>query len=270
MDLDRLDDHGDGLAHDLPRMAALIARRQALGWIACGGAAVLLPAASSLRAAEASGRCLAFPWETAGPYPGNGTVRAPGVASNVLGLDGIVRADIRASFIGSDRVAAGVPLDLNLTLVDATGCRPLANHDVYLWQCDAAGLYSLYTAPQESYLRGLQRTDARGIVQFRTIVPGCYDVRYPHIHVQAFPAGATTGRAALLTSQLVIPADMARATYADARAYPGSAGAFERFPIERDAVFRDNSKAQLAAMTLAATGNPSKGYVARATVAIGA
>jgi protocatechuate 3,4-dioxygenase beta subunit len=262
------DDHDIGFAQDLPRMEALVARRRALGWIAGAGAAALLPAASSLRAAEESASCIAYPWETAGPYPGNGTVRAPGVASNLLGLDGIVRSDIRASFIGSTRVAAGVPLDLTLALVDATGCKALANHDIYLWQCDAAGLYSLYTAPEESYLRGVQRTDAQGRVRFRTIVPGCYDVRYPHIHVQAFPAGATSGRAALLTSQLVIPADMARASYADARTYPGSAGAFENFPIERDGVFRDNSKAQLAAMTLAATGSPAKGYAATARVVL--
>jgi protocatechuate 3,4-dioxygenase beta subunit len=257
----------EGLAADLAAMDALAARRRALAWIAGAGAAALLPGSGALRAADEAA-CLAFPRETAGPYPGNGTFRAPGVSSNVLAAPGIVRSDIRASFIGSTNRAAGVPLDLGLTLVDAGGCTPLAGHEVYLWQCDAAGLYSLYTAPQESYLRGLQRSDAGGQVRFRTIVPGCYDVRYPHIHVQLFAPGTRDGRAARLTTQLVIPEGMARATYADGQGYPGSAGAFERFPIERDGVFRDNSAAQLAAMTLAASGSPARGYVAHARVVV--
>jgi protocatechuate 3,4-dioxygenase beta subunit len=262
------DDHDGGLARDLPLMAALVARRRALGWLAGGAAAAMLGGSAGLLAAEDEGACIAYPTETAGPYPGNGAFRAPGVASNVLAADGIVRSDIRASFIGSTRMAAGVPLDLTLTLVDARDCAPLAGHGVYLWQCDAAGLYSLYTAPQESYLRGVQRTDAQGRVRFVTIVPGCYDVRYPHLHVQVFPPGVIDGRRARLTSQLIIPATMARTTYADARTYPGSAGAFESFPIGRDGVFRDNSPAELAGMTLAASGNAARGYVARARVVV--
>lgn len=263
------DDHGIGLAEDLARIDALASRRHALGWIMGAGAATLLPGASAVRATDEPGqRCIAFPWETAGPYPANGTIRAPGASSNVLAAQGIVRRDIRPSFIGSTRVAPGVPLDLSLTIVDARGCTPLANHAVYLWQCDARGLYSLYTLPEESYLRGVQISDAQGQVRFTTIVPGCYDVRYPHIHVQIFGANALNGRSALLTSQLIIPAAMARATYADAQGYPGSGAAFDTFPIGQDAVFRDNSPAQLTAMTLVETAHTTSGYATRAMVAV--
>jgi len=263
--------HEDGLARDLAALDAL-GRRDALGWIGGAGVLALLPAASRGRApAERTATCLAAPAETAGPFPADGTNRAPGPSSNALAAPGIVRSDIRASFIGSTRVAAGVPLDLTLTLVDANGCAPLAGRALYIWQSDAEGLYSLYSAPQESYLRGVQRTDAAGRVRFTTIVPGCYAGRYPHIHVQAFGGleTALSGRDALLTSQLIIPLEMARAAYADAAAYPGSAESFAHFSLARDYVFADNSPAELAAMTLAITGQRGGRYAARGRIALG-
>lgn len=262
--------HEGGLARDLAALDAL-GRRDALGWIGGAGVLALLPAASRGHAAkEQAAPCLAAPAETAGPFPADGTNRAPGPSSNALAAPGIVRSDIRASFIGSTRVATGLPLALTLTLVDARGCAPLAGHAVYVWQSDAEGLYSLYSAPEESYLRGVQRTDAAGRVRFTTIVPGCYAGRYPHIHVQVFAGleAALTGRDALLTSQLIIPAEMARAAYADAAAYPGSAGSFARFSLARDYVFADNSPAELAAMTLAVTGQGRGGYAARGRIAL--
>lgn len=262
--------HEESLARDLAALDAL-GRRDALGWIGGAGVLALLPAASRTRAAEQAARCLVAPAETAGPFPADGTNRAPGPSSNALAAPGIVRSDIRASFIGSARVAAGLPLDLTLTLVDAKGCAPLAGRAIYVWQSDADGLYSLYSAPRESYLRGVQRTDAAGRVRFTTIVPGCYAGRYPHIHVQVFAGldAALTGRDALLTSQLIIPAEMARAAYADAVAYPGSAESFARFALARDYVFADNSPAELAAMTLAVIGHGRGRYAAQGRIALG-
>lgn len=263
--------HDRGLAHDLAALDTLIARRRALGWI--GGAAMLalLPSASSVRAAaEGQGQCLVAPKETAGPFPADGTNRAPGPTSNALAARGIVRSDIRPSFIGSTRIAAGMPLDLMLTLVDTTTCTPLAGHAVYIWQSDADGLYSLYSAPQESWLRGVQRTDAAGRVRFTSIVPGCYAGRYPHLHVQVFAGldAALTGRDALLTSQLIIPTEMARAAFADAALYPGSAESFARFSLARDYVFADNSPAELAAMTLTVTARGRGRFGAHGGIAL--
>lgn len=263
--------HDDGLAHDLAALDALIARRDALGWLGGAGVLALLPSASRVGAAPGGqGTCHAAPSETAGPFPADGTNRAPGPSSNALAARGIVRSDIRASFIGSTRVAAGMPLDLELELVDATGCTPLADHAVYVWQSDADGLYSLYSAPEESWLRGVQRTDVAGRVRFTTIVPGCYGGRYPHIHLQVFAGldAAQTGRDALLTSQLIIPAEMAHAAFADAARYPGSAESFARFSLARDYVFADNDAAELAAMTLAVTARRQGRYAAHGRIAI--
>ncbi len=108
------------------------------------------------------------PTETAGPYPGDSS-NGP----NVLNLTGVVRNDIRSSFAGLSGTAAGVPLTVNLTLASASSCAPLANRAVYLWHCDRAGLYSLYSAgvTNQNYLRGVAQTDANGLVSFTSKFP---------------------------------------------------------------------------------------------------
>jgi len=44
---------------------------------------------------------------------------------------------------------------IQLTLVSASTCTPLANRAVYLWHCDALGRYSLYTSgvTNQNFLR---------------------------------------------------------------------------------------------------------------------
>ncbi len=62
-----------------------------------------------------------IPEETGGPFPGDGS-NGP----NVLTRSGIVRTDIRSSFGTSSTVAGGVPLTINLTVLDlAAGSAPL-------------------------------------------------------------------------------------------------------------------------------------------------
>ena len=104
---------------------------------------------------------------------------------NALALSGIVRSDIRASLGASSAVATGVPLTITLTLVDpVSSCAPVVGAAVYLWHCDALGRYSLYSSgvTAESWLRGVQATDAAGQVRRTTIFPGCYSGRWPHVH----------------------------------------------------------------------------------------
>ena len=53
--------------------------------------------------------------------------------ANALGTSGIVRSDIRSSFSGVSGTAQGVPLTIELTLVDATsGCAPLVGYAIYV------------------------------------------------------------------------------------------------------------------------------------------
>ncbi|HYQ16086.1 MAG TPA: hypothetical protein VEQ58_10015, partial [Polyangiaceae bacterium] len=223
-------DHDRGLSHDLQVLTDYAARRRALlKWGMSLGALPLLACASSATSGDTSsdadltdstntdtagassgttssdGSCAdEIPQETAGPYPGDGTNGA-----NALTLSGIVRSDITSSIAGATGVAAGVPLTVTLTIVDGqNSCKPLAGYAVYIWHCDRAGNYSMYSAAaaSENYLRGVQETDENGQVTFTTIFPGCYSGRWPHIHFEVYPslAVASSGKNTVATSQLAL------------------------------------------------------------------
>jgi protocatechuate 3,4-dioxygenase beta subunit len=280
------DHHGRDLAEDLARLhLRLVQRRRALGWLAtaagvavlggCGGndtagsTATATGSGDTSGSSGSSGSCVALPQETSGPYPGDGTNDASGSTSDVLTASGIVRSDIRASFIDTTTVAQGVQVTLTLTVVDSSSsCAPLAGRAVYVWHCDRSGDYSLYTAAEESYLRGVQVTDANGQVTFTTIFPGCYSGRYPHIHFEVFSslAEATTGRNAQLTSQLAMPAAACNAVYGHASGYDESVANYASVSIAGDMVFGDDTSAEIAAMTPAMSGSVAAGYVATATI----
>lgn len=281
-------EHGHSLAEDLPLISAqLLRRRQALGWLAGAAAPAFLLAgcgggssgssssgtttSSSSSSSSSSGACIADPQETAGPYPADGTNSSSGATSDVLTASGIVRSDIRSSFISSSTVAPGVPLTLTLTLVNTNAsCAALSGYAIYLWHCDRGGLYSLYTAPTESYLRGVQVTDSAGQVTFTTIFPACYAGRWPHMHFEIFSslATATVGTNSVLTSQLAMPSAVCSAVFPNATGYSQSVTNFAAVSIASDGVFGDNSAAQIAAMTPTFTGSVAAGYTATATIGV--
>ena len=291
-----MQDHDHGLAHDLVAIERLrVGRRRALFLLggvgstalltACGGSDsdgtdTTIPSTTPTPSptptptptpTPSSSNCTVPAAETNGPYPADGTNQSSGITSNALTASGIIRSDIRSSFLGSSTAtAAGIQVDLTITLVDANNsCTPLAGYAVYVWQCDAGGNYSLYNLPEESYLRGVQVSDANGQVSFTTIFPGCYSGRYPHIHFEVFSsvANATSGRYALLVSQFAMPATQCEAVFATS-AYAGSTANFQRVSLSSDNVFGDNSTAQMAVMTLQMSGDISSGYTATSTIGI--
>jgi protocatechuate 3,4-dioxygenase beta subunit len=265
IDLDR---HDLGLAHDL--RTAVLQRRRALQWVIALGASPLAGAGcggggddttdGGSTAADTSGSttttgstgattCAAVPEETAGPYPGDGS----NANLNALVLSGIVRSDIRASFAGATGVAAGVPLALRLRLVNSgAGCTALEGYAIYLWHCDREGRYSLYSSgvTAENYLRGVQVTDADGVVEFQTIFPGCYDGRMPHMHFEIYRSAgtATSFSNKLRTSQIAFPTDVCDAVYASS-GYASSATHFARISFASDNVFSDGVSLQMASVT---------------------
>ncbi|MGP3769646.1 intradiol ring-cleavage dioxygenase [Streptomyces sp. SDT5-1] len=114
----------------------------------------------------------------------------------------------------------GIPLTLQLKVIDAETCKPLRDAAVDIWHCDAMGIYAGYesasgtagdgsprpsgsptgapsgdrTIHQEptdnkTYLRGTQRTDKHGYVEFKTILPGWYQGRCVHIHTKVHVDG---------------------------------------------------------------------------------
>ena len=205
-----------------------------------------------------------IPQETAGPYPGDGS-NGP----NVLAASGVVRQDITSSFGASTTKAAGVPLTVTLTLLDnANGCVPLAGAAVYAWHCDKEGRYSLYDSglENENFLRGVQEADATGQVTFKTVFPGAYNGRWPHIHFEVFESmnNATSAGQVLAVSQIALTDAACREVYAST-GYETSARNFPNTTLNSDNVFGgDGGIYQLATMS----GSVSGGYTAGLNVTI--
>ncbi|RSL53570.1 hypothetical protein CEP54_010303 [Fusarium duplospermum] len=112
----------------------------------------------------------------------------------------------------------GVPLSLEIGVIDIDKCDPLDNVLVDIWHCNATGSYSSFTGlspntqfldlysektdngtldlhqglpdlswlstDESTFLRGMWPTDKHGVTSFTTIVPGFYVQRAIHIHVQ--------------------------------------------------------------------------------------
>ena len=279
-----------GLLHDLEVLNALADRRRVLRWIATASAAAVLPllgcsgtstgddAVSGGGAGGSAGTgtgagtggsggadsadCTTIPEETGGPYPGDGT-NGP----NALTTSGIVRSDITTSFGTLTGTADGVPLTVKLKIVSASGsCASLAGYAVYIWHCDRAGLYSMYTAADQNYLRGVQETDSDGTVTFTSIYPACYSGRWPHIHFEVYQslASATAAATPLATSQLAMPDAQNQEVFA-VTGYEASITNYAMVSLASDMVFSDGA----ATETPTLTGTPSDGYVASLTVGVG-
>jgi protocatechuate 3,4-dioxygenase beta subunit len=205
-----------------------------------------------------------IPKETAGPYPGDGS-NGP----NALAASGVIRQDITSSFGTSTTTAGGVPLTVTLTLLDnANGCTPLAGAAVYAWHCDRDGKYSMYDSglKNENFLRGVQEADASGQVTFKTIFPGAYSGRWPHIHFEVFQSmsNATAAGQVLAVSQIALTEAACKEVYASA-GYESSARNFPRTTLKSDNVFgNDGGIYQLATMA----GSVSGGYAAGLNVTV--
>jgi protocatechuate 3,4-dioxygenase beta subunit len=202
-----------------------------------------------------------IPEETAGPYPGDGS-NGP----NVLTQDGVVRRDIRSSFGGASGTADGVPLTIELEIVDVDGAaQPGAA--VYIWHCDREGRYSMYgDIPDENYLRGVQVADSDGRLSFTSIFPGAYSGRWPHIHFEVYPdeAEATSAGTPIATSQIALPEDVCATVYATT-GYEQSVTNLSRSSLASDNVFGDDGGVeQLATMS----GSVAAGLSAALTIPV--
>ncbi|HEY5873017.1 MAG TPA: intradiol ring-cleavage dioxygenase, partial [Gaiellaceae bacterium] len=139
-------------------------------------------------AAVASGlvTCILAPEQTEGPYYVD---------------DAAVRRNVTEG-------RPGVALALRLTVVDASTCKPVENAAVEIWHCDAAGVYSGVQGDTGMFLRGVQRTDSKGLAIFRTIYPGWYPGRAVHIHTMVHIGGNVVH-----TGQLYFPDAVTDAVY---------------------------------------------------------
>ena len=286
-------DHHQGLAADLLAVrGALLKRRRALLWLAGAGASVAaVPligcggggddssssgststgtttttgTGTGTTTTTSSGSCSVIPTETNGPYPADGTT-----SLNALLMSGIVRSDVRSSFNGATGVAGGIPLTVTLTLVNTNGsCAALSGYAIYIWHCDQAGRYSLYSSgvTGENYLRGVQETDANGQVTFTTIFPACYSGRWPHMHFEVYPSLASATRVGNVSkiSQIALPQAECNAVYATS-GYSQSVTNFAQISLATDNVFSDGATLE----TPTISGSVGAGYAIALTVGIAA
>jgi protocatechuate 3,4-dioxygenase beta subunit len=233
-----------------PQPSRTLSRRQALGLLGAAGAVWSIgcdgetPASPTSTAGTTTtttptgtnASCAVTPQETVGPYPS---------------LADFIRSDIREG-------KSGLPVTLTITVVNVnSSCSPVSGAAVEIWQCDAEGNYSQYgTQRTETYLRGVQTTDAGGRVTFTTVYPGWYQGRATHIHVDV----AVNGRSVKVT-QIAFPEDITAAVY---RTGVYSAKGLNPTTNASDNVFGDGVSQELATLT----GDATNGYTATFQVGV--
>jgi protocatechuate 3,4-dioxygenase beta subunit len=118
---------------------------------------------------------------------------------------------------------AGVPLRIDLRVIDGATCKPSERARVDIWHADAQGIYSGYEGQGDNqnlstvgqkFLRGTQFTDSEGAVNFETIYPGWYVGRATHIHFKVFLDDRN-----VLTGQMYFPDAVNEFIYASVPAY---------------------------------------------------
>ena len=193
-----------------------------------------------------SSACVVTPSETGGPF-----VDQLGLVNNPA----FFRRNITEG-------KSGLPLTLTLTIVNgSSGCTHVSGAVVEIWHCDATGNYSEYVqqgfnGTGQTFLRGLQTTDANGQVTFTTIYPGWYQGRTTHIHVEVFRNGAS-----VKTTQVAFPEAVTSAVY---RTGVYASKGQNSTTNASDMVFSDGVSNELATLT----GDTTSGYTATLTIGI--
>ncbi len=208
-----------------PNNLALLRRRHAILALSAIGVA---PAASGQSSATRL-----TPSQTLGPfYPRDPLERPEQTDADLLVFD------------GDKLLSRGTPLYFTGRVVSRYGAA-VAQAAVEIWQCDANAVYhhpaggAVSERDQHFQGYGVAVTDADGRFHFRTIKPVPYPGRTSHIHVRIAPRD---GRA--LATQLYLPDE------------PGNA---------RDFLYRQLSREERAALTLALRPTQSKHPLALAT-----
>jgi len=152
-----------------------------------------------------------------------------------------VRRDIREGH-------PGTLLTLNLRVLNVASCAPIKGAAVDIWHADAAGNYSGFGAGAGSrtFLRGIQRTDSKGLAVFTTIYPGWYQGRAVHIHVKVHVGGKVVH-----TGQLFFPDALTDKVYTVA---PYSARPNRDVRNAQDSIFVNGGKRGILTVQKASNG----------------
>ncbi|MBS2028855.1 MAG: hypothetical protein JST54_13215 [Deltaproteobacteria bacterium] len=126
---------------------------------------------------------------------------------------------------------AGVPIMIAIRLLDED-CNPVTDASVDIWHTLPKGIYSGEAANlafctdndadaiAHEYFRGVQYSDANGVVRFFSCYPGWYSSRTVHVHVTVRRgSGDYTGQTEFLTTQLIFDDTISTDIYAKVAAY---------------------------------------------------
>ncbi|PSN70800.1 protocatechuate 3 [Corynespora cassiicola Philippines] len=153
--------------------------------------------------------CVLVPETTAGPY--------------LWPNSDILRQDMRED-------QPGVPLYLDIGVLDTNSCEPAPNVLIDMWHCNATGSYSSFDAHSpntpfrellaqlnmtmengeypdihtgdSTWLRGMWPTDDNGVMEMTTIFPGFYVERTIHIHVRSHTDWTVRGNGTIVSSNV--------------------------------------------------------------------
>jgi protocatechuate 3,4-dioxygenase beta subunit len=155
----------------------------------------------------------------------------------------------------------GVALELRLTVVNASTCKPIRNAVVDIWHADAGGVYSGAIAGNAgtNFLRGVQRTDKNGLALFKTIYPGWYQGRATHIHVKVYLSGNVVH-----TGQFFFNESISNAVY---KRTPYSSHGLADTPNASDSIYRNGGSRSMLKLKRAVSGS---GYVGAITMGVSA
>lgn len=193
--------------------------------------------------------CTTTPSETAGPYP----------TPSSVSTSTLLRSNI------TEGTQTGIALALTINVLNTNNnCAAVGSgYRVDIWHCNKRGYYSAYSGQPgidgtqnttgQTWLRGIQYTDANGQVSFTSIYPGWYTPRATHLHVQIYDASNNL----LLTTQLAFP-DAINTTV---NTYYATSGT-NSVTNATDMVFSDSYTEEL--MTV--SGSTSAGYTATANI----
>ena len=128
---------------------------------------------------------------------GSNCVLTPAAGQGPVYLSlGLLRRDIAES-------QPGLRMTLVFRVVRASDCSPVEGAYVDLWHGNFGGDYSGFAfmgSAGETWLRGVQATNANGICRFDTVFPGWYPGRAGHIHTKIYQPPNT-----VFTTQFFVP-----------------------------------------------------------------
>ena len=206
------------------------------GLAATFGARALSLLSEDALAADAASTCLLTPEATEGPY----------------------WVDYATSRRNVTEGKPGTPLVIRFTVLNARTCKIIKNADVEIWHCDALGDYSAVNGASTRFLRGHQRSSAKGIAEFLTVFPGWYRGRTPHIHMKVSVGGNEVHTGQIFFNEAITRAVYKQTPYA-------SRGVYDT-PHVQDMIYQQAGGSRAELKLKRRTGG-LKGYIG--TIAIG-